>query len=261
MPEGDTVFRVARSLNEALAGTTLTRGSIRTGQFGHIDLQGELVSEVDCYGKHLLIRFPDKVLRSHLRMEGAWHIYARNARWRKPAHKARIVLANRDSVAVGFLVSDIALVPSNQEGDLIGHLGPDVLKPDWFEGGFERAKQNLERDPRPIHVALLDQRNVAGFGNEYANELCYLRGVNPWTPANEVDIPAMLKLGHRLIHANKNRVARTTTGNTRPGQRLHVYGKAGRPCPRCGTQVRFGRLGADPSSGRHVYWCPRCQGS
>ncbi len=259
MPEGDSAYRVAANLDRALAGQVLTQFQIRTGALAAANLAGEAVAGAEAFGKHVFVRIGEWSLHSHMLMDGNWHIYRQGARWRRPGHQARIVLGTKHVQVVGFRVAQVKLVKTRDERRLVGHLGPDVLKPEWNEGGRQRAAENLGADPRPIHVALLDQRNVAGFGNEYANELCFLFGVDPATPSNQVDAEAILELGERLLLANRDRVARTTTGNTRARDRLHIYGRAGRPCPRCGTRVRFTRLGADASRGRHVYWCPRCQ--
>lgn len=259
MPEGDSAYRVACSLDRALTGRRLTQFQIRTASLSAFDLSGQPVSSVESAGKHLLIRVGDWSVHSHMLMDGTWHIYRPGARWRRPAHQARIVLANAQSQVVGFLVAQLKVLPRSREFTLVGHLGPDPLKPQWDRGGREEAAANLQRDHRPVHVALLDQTNVAGLGNEYANELCYLLGVNPRTPASEVNTREAIRLGERLIRANRDRVERTTTGDMRPGRRLHIYGRAGRPCRRCGTIVQFMRLGADPSRERHVYFCPHCQ--
>ncbi len=259
MPEGDSAYRAAAQLNRVLAGKTLSEFQVRTGSLAQANLTGETVTNVEAFGKHILIRIGDMTLHSHMLMDGTWHIYKPGARWRRPGYQARIVLGNQDAQAVGFRVAKIQLVKREDEGLLIGHLGPDPLKDDWDRNGLHQAAQNLARDPRPLHVALLDQSNVAGFGNEYANEICYLAGVDPRRPANQVDATKCLMLGARLIRANLGRVERTTTGNTRPGQRLYIYGRAGRPCLRCGTRVEFTRLGGDPTKMRHVYWCPVCQ--
>ena len=101
--------------------------------------------------------------------------------------------------------------------------------------------------------------NVAGFGNEYANEILFVRGVLPTTPAPEVDVPALLDLGARMIRANRDRSGRTFTGDSRPGRSTWVYRREGRPCRRCGTLIRGGEMGADPPSERITFWCPRCQ--
>lgn len=259
MPEGDSAYRVAAQLDRVLTGRVLTEFQVRTGALAETNLVGQQVSSVEAFGKHLFIRVGEYSLHSHMLMDGTWHIYKPGAHWRRPGHQARIVLGNEQAQAVGFRVAKIQLIKKSDEAKLVGHLGPDPLKLEWEQGGLEVAAANLGADPRPLHVALLDQANVAGFGNEYANEICFLAGINPETPASEVNVRKCLELGTRLIRANLSRVERTTTGNTRPGQRLHIYGRAGQPCLRCGTQVRFTRLGADPSRMRHVYWCPSCQ--
>lgn len=259
MPEGDTAYRVAANLHRALAGHDLTEFQVRTHDLADIDLRGERVSDVVPAGKHIFVRVGEWSLHSHMRMDGVWHIYRRGARWRKPGYQVRIVLGNAHYQAVGFLLSGIRLLKTSDEYLIVDRLGPDPLTPQWRQGGREKAAARVQADPRPIHVAILDQSNVAGFGNEYANEMCFLAGVNPATPASHTNALAIMKLGERLILANLHRVERTTTGNLRGGQRLHIYGRAGQPCMRCGTTVRFTRLGADPQRGRHVHWCPRCQ--
>ena len=114
-------------------------------------------------------------------------------------------------------------------------------------------------DPREIHVAVLDQRNVAGFGNVYANEMLFVRGIHPETPGTQVDARALLEVGTRMIRANRDRVERTFTGVDRRGERMWVYGREKRPCRRCGTPILAGALGADATRERNVFWCPRCQ--
>lgn len=259
MPEGDTAYRVARQIGEALNGQVLTRFQVRTGSLATADLRGQIVSSVEPFGKHILVRIGGYSLHSHMLMDGVWHIYARAARWRKPSHQARIVLGTDRVEVVGFSVAQVRLVPTASEGDLVGHLGPDPLKPDWHGEGMLLAAERVQQDPRPIHVALMDQRSVAGFGNEYANELCFLMGVDPEAPATSVDALAFMKLGTRLIRANRDRVERTTTGNLRQGQRSYVFGRTGLSCRRCGTQIQLKRLGADPTTLRNAHWCPVCQ--
>jgi endonuclease VIII len=209
-------------------------------------------------GKHLLHRIGDVVVHSHLKMEGRWDVYAPGDRWRRPAHQARAILDVADASTVGFTLGVLEVVPRAREDDLVGYLGPDLLGPDWDPAV---ALDNLTRDPdRPIGLALLDQRNLAGLGNVYRNELCFLRGVLPTRPVAEVhDVPRVIDLGRRLIVANRDRNARVTTGIDRPGQRVYVYGRAGKPCLRCGTPIRHGELGDSELTLRDTYWCPRCQ--
>lgn len=259
MPEGDSAYRVAGRLRDALAGRVLTRFQIRHPDLVTADLTGRVVKDVVPAGKHVFIRIDDLSLHSHMRMDGVWHIYPAGGRWRRPAHQARLILATDGAEAVGYNLADIQLLPTEGEDLITRRLGPDPLKAQWDEGGLDEATLRVRADSRPLHVALLDQWNVAGFGNIYANEICFLAGLDPHTPANEVDVAKVLRLGARLIRVNKDRPRRVTTGTDRPGRRHHVYGRAGRPCFRCGGNIRFTRLGANPSEGRHVYWCPTCQ--
>jgi endonuclease-8 len=263
MPEGDTVHRAAARLNTALAGQTVLRSDVRVPRFATADLSGKRVDEVVALGKHLLMRIGDVTVHSHLKMEGVWHVYQLGERWRRPAFEARIVLETTSAddgaawQAVGFALGELDLVARDCEHEVIGHLGPDPLGPD-----FDRAEalRRLTADPdRPIGLALLDQKNVAGFGNDYRNELLFLRGVLPGTPVGKTDTAAALDLGVRLIRANQHRNERTTTGNTRLGQRLWVAHRDGRPCRRCGTRIRRGLLGDDALTERMTWFCPSCQ--
>ena len=259
MPEGDSAYRVAANLDRALRGGVVTRLEIRTGEADTLPLVGQEVRGVEAFGKHVMIRVGDYSIHSHMLMDGFWHIYRPGARWRRPGHEARVVVATEKAEAVGFLVAQVKLIRTRDEERLTGHLGPDPLKVGWDQGGKERAATNLAGDPRPLHVALLDQRNVAGFGNEYVNEICFLLGIHPGTPASLTDTVRVLDLGTRLIRANRDRVRRTTTGNTRAGKQKHVYGRAGKPCTRCGSLIRRTGLGAAAGQERVVYYCPTCQ--
>lgn len=256
MPEGDTVFRAARRLNEALAGAEVIRFELRVPQAATIDLRGMTVHGVVPRGKHLLHRIGEWTLHSHLKMEGEWHVYDRGGRWRKPGYTARAIVGSTAHDTVGFDLADIKVVPTRDEDSLVGHLGPDPLAEDW--NPLEAARR-LALDERPLHVALLDQRNVAGFGNVYANEILFVRGILPTTPANETDAAATLDLGTRMIRANRDRSGRTFTGDSRAGRNTWVYGREGKACRRCGTLIRAGSLGADPTRERNVFWCPTCQ--
>ena len=244
MPEGDTVWLTARRLDEVLAGEVLTSSDFRVPAFATLDLSGETVDEVVSRGKHLLHRVGEFSIHTHLKMEGSWHVYQPDTPWRRPAWQARAVLSTTDWTTVGFSLGVTEVVARDKEDTVVGHLGPDLLGPDW---NLDAAFANLASDPAvPIFIALLDQRNLAGLGNEYVNELCFLRGVLPSTPVSEVDLPAIVALGVRLIHANRERVNRTFTGDTRGGQQDWVYGRMGRPCRRCGTRIRRGTLGPTP---------------
>ena len=257
MPEGDTVYRSARNLAAVFDGTRLTRCDIRVPKFATVDLTGDTVTEIVSRGKHLLMRVGEYTLHSHLKMEGSWHIYRLGERWRRPEWQARAILANDEYTAVGFELGLFEVVEKDAEASVVGYLGPDLLGPDWDAAG---ALENLAGDPgREIGLALLDQRNLAGLGNVYRCELCFLRGVLPTRPVGEVnDLSRMVALAKKLIEANKDRVERTTTGSLR-GTTDWVYGRAGKPCLRCGTRIIKGQLGDDPLRLRDTYWCPNCQ--
>ncbi|WP_127359493.1 DNA-formamidopyrimidine glycosylase family protein [Actinacidiphila soli] len=259
MPEGDTVWLTARRLHEALAGKVLVRCDLRVPQLATADLGGRRVEEVVPRGKHLLARFEGGVtLHSHLMMDGSWHLYAPGERWRGgPQHQVRAVLASADRVAVGYRLPVLELLPTAEEEKAVGHLGPDLLGPDWDP---EEAVRRLTAEPgRAVGEALLDQRNLAGLGNVYKSELCFLRGVTPWTPAGEVPSPErVVALAKRLLEANKARPGHITTGETRRGRTHWVYGRADRPCLRCGTTIRVADQGPAGQE-RVTYWCPSCQ--
>ncbi|MGW2824679.1 Fpg/Nei family DNA glycosylase [Streptomyces sp. NPDC001443] len=259
MPEGDTVWQAARRLHIALAGRVLIRSDLRVPKFATADLTGRAVLDVTPRGKHLLTRVEGGLtLHSHLRMDGSWKIYAPGARWTGgPAHQIRAILGTTEHTAVGYRLSVLELLRTADEHRAVGHLGPDLLGPDWDP---ERALANLRTDPaRALGEALLDQRNLAGIGNVYKSELCFLLGVTPWLPVGALPderaarLPALAK---RLLEANRERPVRSTTGHR--GQELFVYGRARRPCLRCGTPIRAADQG-DGSRERPTYWCPACQ--
>ena len=261
MPEGDTVYRTARSLDQALRGSILTGCDIRVPAFATVDLTGQTVHEVVSRGKHLLHRVGTTSIHSHLKMEGAWHLYRPGTRWQRPTFQARIVLHTAQWVAVGFELGLLELVPTRTESEIVGYLGPDLLGVGWGAADSAEAAARIAAMPeRPIIVALADQRNLAGLGNVYVNELCFLRGLSPERAVTEVgDLAGLVHLARRLILANKDRDERTTTGNLRRGAQLWVYGRAGQPCRRCGSRIVRGRLGRNELELRDTYRCPRCQ--
>lgn len=251
MPEGDTVFRTAAKLREALVAKTLTGCDIRVPRYAEVDLSGQPVDEVLSRGKHLFIRVGPASIHSHLKMDGSWRIAPK----RVPAHKIRILLRAGDTTAAGIDLGVLEVLDRQHDMDSVAHLGPDLLGPDWDAG---RAAANLVADPdRPIAAALLDQRVMAGVGNVYCNELCFLFGRLPTSPAGTLTDPHRVAVRAReMLWANRLRWSRTTTGNTRPGHQLWVYGRGGQPCRRCGTAIdRAGQRDAE----RVSYWCPSCQ--
>mgnify|MGYP001061697983 FL=1 len=265
MPEGDTVWNTARVLDRALAGSVIRRSDFRVPSLATVDLAKWRVRGCVSRGKHLLLRLAGPgdgrlmTLHSHLRMDGAWRVYGHGEPWRgRPAHQIRVILRTLTTVAVGYHLHDLALVPTEQEESLVGHLGPDLLGSPDEVGGWDPAeavRRLRARPERAIADALLDQRNLAGLGNLYKAEVLFLRGIHPLTPVGEVaDLEAVVDLAHRLLMANRGRWTQVTTGSVRRGEESYVYGRAGAPCRRCGTLIEQETVGE-----RVTYWCPSCQ--
>lgn len=261
MPEGDVVWNTANRLHAALAGQVLTRSDFRVPRYATVNLAGRLVTESVSRGKHLLIRTGNGLtVHTHLKMEGHWRIQpADGGRPLGRGHQVRLVLGNAQWVAAGYLLGITEVLPTAQEDRVVGHLGPDLLGADWDPAV---AAQRLAREPdRPIGEALLDQRNLAGLGTIYMSETLFLRGVDPSRTTGSVtadDLVSLAELGHRLLDANKTRPGHVTTGDARPGRETWAYGRAGRPCRRCGTPIRRGEAGP-PGQERLRFWCPNCQ--
>jgi len=258
VPEGDTVWRAALHLDRALSGATLVETDFRVPAHATLDLSGRPVLTTLARGKHLLTRIgPDHTLHTHLKMEGSWHLYRPGTRWRRPAHEARVVLRTEDWTAVGFALGVTEVVARDAEDTVVGHLGPDLLGPDWDEQ--EALSRLLATPSRPVGEAILDQRNLAGIGNLYTSELCFLAGVHPWLPVGEVpDLPRLLRRAKAALEANKERVEQTLTGDLRRGRQTWVYRRERQPCRRCGTRVQVDQQGPTLQE-RARYWCPTCQ--
>ena len=254
MPEGDTVFHTAANLRDALVGKTLTRCDIRVPRYATVDLTGHTVDEVISRGKHLFIRVGPASIHSHLKMDGAWRVSPKGKPMRN-AYKIRVVLEAGDIQALGIDLGILEVLDREHDEDVVAHLGPDLLGDDWDP---KLAAENLAKDPdRPIAAALLDQRNLAGVGNVYANELCFIFGRLPTSPVSSLPDPLRVVTRARdMLWANRTRMNRTTTGNRRGGQDLWVYGRAGEPCRRCGTPIRRAESSEEE---RVTYWCPSCQ--
>ena len=297
MPEGDSIFRAARTLNLALAGQQVTRFETGLAELAQLDrnepIAGRTIERVLSAGKHILMFFSgDLVLRSHMRMNGSWHIYRSGERWQMPARAMRIVIETADWVAVAFNVYAAEFVAASALGRHrpVATLGPDLL------GAFDvdRALELVRREgARPIHEVLLDQRVMAGIGNVYKSEILFLSGIHPDTPASALDDTrwrALVALAQLLLKANVapgaqggietyhgrggrgtevpgdrgTRVARygtlprprTTTRRMNPEDRLWVYSRGGQPCRKCGTRIASRK---DGDHARVTYWCPLCQ--
>src|SRR6185312_11503418 len=261
MPEGDTVYLAGKRLRAALAGQRLVRGELRHPRLVDHDLTGLTVVDVVSVGKHLFTRFDDgRSLHSHFRIDGSWHLYRPGMAWRRPAYEARAVLATADRVAVGFALHDLELLPTDAEDRLVGHLGPDLLDPGWDDAhAAEALRRFTARRDHELGLVLLEQRVMAGVGNLYKAETCFLLGLSPWTPVRDVRDPGRaVALARDLLLRNKDRPEQSTTGQLGRGRQHWVFERGGQRCFRCGTRIATGEQG-DGVYARVAYWCPRCQ--
>lgn len=262
MPEGDTIHRAARTLHAALAGRTITRFETVFAQLARVEVTGRSVERVDAAGKHLLMHFSgDLHLRTHMRMNGAWHIYRPGERWRKRFSDMRIVLETDEWIAVAFNVPVAEFHDSRsleRQEDLL-RIGPDFLA-DAFD--FDEAKRRIrEHASEEIADVLLDQRVVAGIGNEYKSELLFMARVSPFAKVRDLtdqQLDTILKTSRKVMQANvtKRSAARITNFSLDPSQKQYVYARGGKPCRRCGSAIQYAKQGPNA---RGTYWCARCQ--
>lgn len=273
MPEGDTIFRTARTLHRALGGKTVTRFATRYAQLARVDddapLEGRTVVGVEARGKHCLMRFSGELtLRTHLRMNGSWHVYRPGEVWQCAGSRMRVLVEVPDFVAIAF---DVPVAEFETPGSLargpVAALGPDLLAADFDVG--EAFRRLRARATRSIGEALLDQRAVAGIGNVFKSEILFIAGVHPETPVGRLadgTLGGLLEIARRLLRANVHDAAtgeivtygglRRTTGRSDPSERLWVYGRAGKPCRRCAAAIACFRQGEDA---RVTFVCRRCQ--
>jgi endonuclease-8 len=273
MPEGDTIFRAARTLHRALAGRVVTRFETVLPLLSRVNddepLAGRTIEGVSSRGKHLLIRFSGNlVLRTHMRMNGSWHIYRPGERWRRPRRDMRVVVSTAEFEAVAFNVPVAEFVRASEldrHGDL-RQLGPDLLAEDF--DARESLRRFRERPDLPIADALLNQRILAGIGNVYKSEVLFACRTHPFARVDQLSdgqLAAIVQQARAFLRANTSPALapmttysgyRRTTRRANPGDRLWVYGRAGKPCRRCDTPIAARKTGDDA---RLTYWCPRCQ--
>ena len=273
MPEGDTIFRAARTLQRALGGKVVTAFE---SVFPHLTrvhedapVTGRTVDSVRAVGKHLLIEVSGGlILRTHMRMNGSWHIYRPGEAWQRSRRDMRIILSTADFVAVGFSIPVAEWVKSAGVGRHaeLSKLGPDLLGEEFDEAEAIRRLQS--RSDSEVADALLNQRVMAGIGNVYKSEVLFACRVSPFatvTALSEAQIACLVRTARKLLKANVTEGLaamttymgfRRTTRRDDPKERLWVYGRVDEPCRRCGTSVKIAKQGRDA---RLTYWCPTCQ--
>lgn len=275
MPEGDTIFRTARALTRALVGKPITgfRSNLPLVTRFHHDapLTGRTVEQVESHGKWLLIRFSgDAILVTHMLMSGEWHIYRPGERWQKPGHFMRIVLENADFQAVAFRVpvAEMHTAASLARQPRIPRSSCDLLDP-AFDAEAAAARIALCANEEIADV-LLHQYVLAGVGNEFKSEICFVCGIHPFIPVSALSsaqVATLVAASHRLLHANVQEDSgdtivtyrgahRRTTHASNAGESVWVYGRAGEPCRRCGKPIEQRKQGPDA---RITFWCPQCQ--
>jgi endonuclease-8 len=274
VPEGDTIFRAARTLHRALAGKRVVRFETALAQLARVDddapIAGRTVTGVRSVGKHLLVELSgDLVLRTHMRMAGSWHVYRLGERWQRPRASMRVVLETADFQAVAF---DVPVAEFRTARELVRDRALASLGPDVLDAGFdeqEALRRLRARATLAIGDALLDQRALAGIGNVFKNEVCFVERVHPFTPVSALDdvtLLALVRTARRFLGMNVLESSgagmvtytglRRTTRRGDPSARLWVYGRAGEACRECGEPIVIERRGPQA---RSTYFCPRCQ--
>jgi endonuclease-8 len=268
VPEGDTIHRAARTLHAALAGRVVTRFETVLAQLARVDREapvaGRTVERVHAAGKNLLMDFSgDLHLRTHMRMNGSWHVYRPGERWRMRRSDMRIVLETDTWIAVAFNVpvAEFHDAQSLARQDDLLNIGPDFIAEEF--DADEALRRIRERPDEEIADVLLNQRVVAGIGNEYKSELLFMTRVSPFARVAELSdeqLSTILRTARKVMIANVNKRsgARITTFRLNPTEKQYVYARGGKPCRRCGTPIEFAKQGPNA---RGTYWCPGCQGA
>lgn len=274
MPEGDTIFRAARTLDRALTGHAVTRFETGLAQLANLDrddpIAGRVMERVESRGKHLLMHLSGgQVLRTHLRMNGSWHIYRHGEAWRRARHRARVIFETSQFVAVGFDLPEAEFIPRDalERHERLRRLGPDLLS-DAFDADQVLARMR-ERPDRTLAELLLNQRVVAGAGNVFKSEILFAARLNPFlhvADVSEEKLREVIALSRRFLQANVREGKgdgivtytgfRRTTRRADPAERLWVYGRLRKPCRVCGAHIDMRREGAEA---RSTYFCPTCQ--
>lgn len=260
MPEGDAVRRTCRRLHDALAGHVVTDWQLRWPSVAGSDERGRTTLEVVSRGKHILHRLDDGVtLHTHLRMDGAWRIKepAKVTRADVGTHPLRALVGCRTATALGYQLGMMDVLPTEREGDVVGHLGPDLLGEEFDAA---TAAANLLTQPeRDIGAALLDQRNLAGIGTIWDAETLFLERVHPWTPVAELGeerVAGIVARARALLLGAMAFEWSVSTGD--PSAPTFAHSRDGRPCRICRTTMRVDYVG-EPPQHRVMYWCPGCQ--
>ncbi|MCU1348099.1 MAG: DNA-(apurinic or apyrimidinic site) lyase, partial [Acidobacteria bacterium] len=268
MPEGDTIHRAAATLQRAMAGKKVAAFETVFPMLARVDDQtpivGRTIEAVRAVGKNLLVDLSgDLHLRTHMRMNGSWHIYRPGEPWQKGRSEMRIVLATDDFVAVGFNIPVAEFLDGRAlaRHEDLRKIGPDLLGD--FDEAEAKRRIRARRPDEEIANVLLNQRVVAGIGNEYKSEVLFVSRVSPFrrvAAVTDAELDLILENARTLMRMNVgpgSGGSRRTVRSLDKKQLLYVYGRGGDPCLTCGTKIEYRKQGDDA---RGTYWCPRCQG-
>jgi len=262
MPEGDTLHRTAHTLARVLDGQRLVRVRSSVPAIAHAELAGHRVEAVTAQGKNLLIRFDDgRVLHTHLKMRGSWHVYRPGERFQRPEHQARVILEVSDALAVCFAAPTVRLLaPHAAAGDpYLNGLGPDLI-PDRFD--LDQAVAGLQAlGELSLGEAVMTQTALSGIGNIYKSETLFVCRLSPFQAVSELDREAITRVvqsARELLRKNARPGSPQRTTTTGTSGQYWVYRRSGQACRVCGATVRMQRQGA---LHRSTYYCPNCQSS
>jgi endonuclease-8 len=274
VPEGDTLFKIARYLHAELQGRLLRQGQVRatpgttakTGGDIALDrnLSGCRITEVRARGKHLFILLDDgRLLRSHLGLWGTWHSYAPEEPWQLPRARAAILLDVGERLFVCFNPRQVEVLHPHgvRQRTLSQSIGPDLLDARIDFSRIPARAACLVMPETPLIDVLLDQRIASGIGNVYKSEVLFLRNLHPMTPLatlSETDFIALYREASRLLASNTGGGPRITRRAKDGAGMLWVYRRSGKPCHQCAAAIVSARLGRHH---RSTYWCPNCQPS
>jgi endonuclease-8 len=274
MPEGDTIFRAARTLQRALAGQTVTAFESALPKLSRVEFDsgvtGRTVEKVEARGKWLLMHFSgDLILLTHMLMSGSWHIYRPGEKWQRHSNDMRIVIKTPEIWAVAFqvLIAEFHTSDTLRRREGFRKLGPDVLGAE-FDAAKTVAKLS-ENGGLEVGVALLTQSILAGLGNVFKSEVCFASGVSPFRRVDTLSQDELLRLvntARSFLLANVRETSgdrmvtypglRRTTGRSNLEESLWVYGRRREPCRKCGAAIESYKQGLEA---RTTFWCPQCQ--
>ena len=278
MPEGDTIYRTARTLQKVLGGKVVTAFETGLAKLAAVNdespIVGRTVERVEARGKWCLIFFSgDLILVTHMLMSGSWHIYKAGEKWWQPRSRMRVVITCGDYQAVAFNVpiAEFHMARSLERSSQVPKLGPDVLSEGFsVEHGVQALRERAASHPEDeVGVVLLNQRVMAGLGNVYKSEVAFTARVNPFRAMRTIterEMEALVEVARKYMTANvaegTSEQMVTYTGPRRTtramdhGARMWVYRRQGEECRRCGAAIMMRKQGVQV---RSTYWCPSCQ--